>query len=580
MLNGKIRILPEDVIDEIAAGEVIERPSSVVKELLENSIDAKASRIDIFLVEGGKKQIVVVDDGEGMCKSDLEVCYLRYSTSKIHSTQDLTKIGTYGFRGEALASIASVSLLKIASREKDSDSGYELKIKRGHLIDGIVPVAMPIGTSVSVSEIFYDVPARLKFLRSEFTEYQHCARVIKELALVKSDIRFFLYHNGKLVTQYILPKVRGRLEECLKPNWQIVEISESCDDVKIYALLSEPCLMSDRGELYIYVNGRSVKNRELFAVIRKAYSESLGAHHEPCGAVFLEIRKDWVDANVHPQKTEVRCYQVERVFNWIKSIIRKNISINRTIMKIDFPLDSNATYLSEPLNNYNQIIIESKSSFSNKSHPSTIPKTEKVEQLAFEETKPHIKFIGQVKNSYILLEDATGLIIVDQHALHEKKRFHAIKDAYNLGSVNSQKLLIPKIINLKEELIQVFEKNTSLFESFGFDMEHFGSGDLVVKAYPELIDETLIEEIITECLYELMNETTNSENIMQKHFNSVFAKIACKSAVTANSRLSFEEVNGLINDIFDLKESLTCPHGRPILFRIDYSEIEKHFGRT
>lgn len=321
----QIRRLTEVVINQINAGEVIERPSNVAKELLENSLDAGATHIEVSLKDGGMTEILVKDNGTGIPASDLALAVERHATSKLSDLNELLAISSFGFRGEALASIASVSNLVLRSSIESEGGGAEIRVEYGIPSDP-VPVAGSRGTSVWVSDLFGRVPARKKYLRSVQTELAYISRVVKEAALAHPQVAFYLYHQGELLHAYPVNDLRARFWTCLKPLWEPIEIEEVQEKLGLCAFLSPPEASDQRTELFLFINARPVKNRTLIAAVRNAYADLLGKGHEPTGVVFLKMAFDVVDVNAHPQKAEVRCLNQERLYSWLYQAVRKALS--------------------------------------------------------------------------------------------------------------------------------------------------------------------------------------------------------------------------------------------------------------
>ena len=319
----RIQRLPDDLINQIAAGEVVERPSSIIKELVENSLDAGSTRIDILLKDGGIQEISIVDNGVGIPESDLPLAVERHATSKVRTFSDLTQISSFGFRGEALASIASVSELELTSRTAEMSKAACLRVSYSQLSTPLTYQASPPGTRVTMQRLFDRVPARLKFLRSPGTEFSHCAKVVREVALGNPEIAFFLHHQGKLVHSYAPGDRRSRFQDCFKPPWEPLHFSESTEEIAVEGFLSPPQWVADRGELLLYINGRPIRHKTLTSAVRNAYQKTFGPHHEPSGVLYLDIQKDWVDVNVHPQKWEVRLLRQESVYAWLLTQVRR-----------------------------------------------------------------------------------------------------------------------------------------------------------------------------------------------------------------------------------------------------------------
>ncbi len=469
----RIQRLPENLINQIAAGEVVERPASVVKELVENSLDAGATRLDILLKDGGISEIQIIDNGSGMPPEDLTLSVERHATSKLRTESDLEAIATFGFRGEALASIASVSEIEVKSRLPSASQGYRVQIHFGISQGEVEPVGAPVGTSITVRNLFERVPARQKFLRSLATEFSHCSRIVKELALGSPGVSFFLQHQGKRVSQFVSPTREGRVRECLKPNWEPFPIGAEADGLKLDAYLSPPHLSQEKGELYLYINKRPVRNRGLFSAFRHGFSSALGPSHEPSGVVYLEIRLDWVDVNVHPQKWEVRCLGQEKIFGWLQATVRKALSQVPAPQLVAQPSPPSAS----PVTHRDR-----------EPHYFTLPPTTRL-----------LRYLGKLQSSHLVCEDARGVLLVDPRALSEHIHLEQLK---RLGSIPVRSLSLPASFPWKRTHSPSWRKNGNELREAGFEMEYFGDGDVAVKSCPASIPDPNLEAAFREILQE------------------------------------------------------------------------------
>lgn len=580
--TGQIRVLPEVLINQIAAGEVVERPASIIKELVENSLDAGATRVEIRLWNGGLEKIQILDNGSGMSEADLALCLTRHATSKIQEAIDLEKISTFGFRGEALASIAAVSQIEIRSRQPESQAGYSVEADFGLMLAPPKPVGCPSGTSITVSNLFSRLPGRLKFMRSQGTESSHCSRVLKEIAAGNSETQFFLTNQDKKVLEFVTSTRAKRFAECFRPAWEPMHVKEENEEASLEAYLLPPHAIQDRGEVWFYVNRRPVRNRGLLAAVRQAYLSTLGPHHEPSGAVFLDIRADWVDVNVHPQKTEVRCYRQESLFPWIVSAIKKAIGAQRTMYSI---APSAPAAISEDSLSEGSLL-----SFS-PVPPRFDPRiSEQVPLMPWQPAPPAahneepsaswLTYLGQIKASYLVCESETGLVLVDQHALHEKVRTEELKKRFTAGDLAVQKFLLPKVLSLPTDLLPVLEENAEALSKFGFEVELFGRHEAVLRSRPELIEEKDAPKVLEEVLRAIATERMKPQDILNQSLHRLLATMACHSAIRANHILSSWEAQSLLNRLDRLEMGWTCPHGRPILFELSYQQIEHHFERA
>ncbi len=585
---SRIHRIPDILVNQIAAGEVVERPASALKELVENSLDAGCRRIEVLLNEGGMAELTVIDDGSGIHPDDLALCLERHATSKIRASDDLESIATYGFRGEALASIASVAEVELKSRTAGASSALFLAMHYGESQGEPRPVGAPQGTSITVRNLFARLPARQKFMRSASTEFSHCARVVKELAVGNPQVSFALHHQGRRVNAYVAPTREGRIQEAFSWTWKPLRVEEYADGLSIDAFLTPGDRTSDRGELLLYINQRPVRNRGLLQAVRQAYSSTLGPHHEPSGVVYLDIRKDWVDVNVHPQKTEVRCLRQENLYSWLLAAIRKAISTQPSIRSLHVPAVSSAPLPPmAPLESYQpptayvrpvQIALDdtSETLFADR-----VAEPSAAYEAAAPVTPPprQWRYLGQAKAAYLICEDAQGVLLVDQHALHEKFRFEELRRKVETEGLGSQRLLLPRILRLPSDLAPLMEECHAELARFGFEIEGFGDGDWAIKALPELVSETEAEAIVLETLREIRKAEQSAAEVTSRALTPVLATIACHSVVRAGQVLSPFEAEALLENIDALELGWTCPHGRPVVFRVGYNDIEKHFER-
>jgi DNA mismatch repair protein MutL len=505
----KIKALSEDLINKIAAGEVVERPASVIKELMENSLDAGATRIDVLLKEGGLTEIAIIDNGCGMGEEDLLLSVERHTTSKISSMADLEAIASFGFRGEALSSTASVSDLEIFSREQNQDAANALRVVFGEK-EPLRPAGTPFGTAVYVRHLFARVPARRKYLRSAATEFSYCSKIVREIALGNPQVSFSLTHNGRQIGNWISPTREKRVVDCLKPDWDPLFFHDETEGIRYEAILSPTTLLQERGELYLFLNGRPVRNRSLLAAVRNSYAEALGSHHEPSGAVYLDIEHSWVDVNVHPQKWEVRCLRQERVYQWLNASLRKLVSQNK---------------------------------------PASLPEEKEVPDLELNLPLSRFRYLGQVKSTYLVCEDSGGVILVDRKALQEKLQLQKLKTALDRGSIPSEPLSVPKILHLE------ISKKAEL-EKLGFDLEEFSEGDVVLKGKPVPLTESEAEAALKEMLVEFTLE---------------------KGLETLARHIPDVDANSLLLDLEKTESDWTSSAGKPILYRLSFESIQKHF---
>ncbi len=560
-----IRILPEKVASQIAAGEVVDRPASVVRELIDNSIDAGADRIVLSIEKGGKRAIKVSDNGSGISRDDLLLCVERHATSKIKTVSDLFSVKSLGFRGEALPSIASVSRMQIISRPQDQLVGHRLKIAGGKLI-AIEEIGAPAGTIVEVKNLFFNLPARRKFLRAGKTESDYIIDMFSKVTLPYLDINFRLDHDGKTIMN--LPSSNQRLHRLSvlmgrKVAESITKAQERNLDMEISAYLAPSEFSRTRGDrLYIYVNDRNIRDRLVTKAIIEGYGQRLMKGQYPQAVVFIKIDPSKIDVNVHPAKQEVRFHNSREVFQIIVSTIEKALARSfhaftgkETIREVGF--------VSEPAWNYSQTAESTVAHVKTQVDESTIVKEE-------------IQVIGQFGNTYILCQTKEGLLIVDQHAAHERIVYENLKKGLQASKIEAQTLLVPHKIELamKEKRI-ILKKGTQLIR-FGIELDHFGGNTFLVRSVPAMLRNVQWDSFLSELIAELEKGNLGDDTVLDK----VLTVMACHGAIRAGHRMTNEEMIHLLSQLDEMDLPTNCPHGRPIFKHFTYYEIEKMFKRV
>jgi DNA mismatch repair protein MutL len=478
MTLSVIRQLPDDLINQIAAGEVVERPSSVLKELIENSLDSGATQIEIALKAGGLDEISVIDNGCGISPLDLPLSVQRHATSKIRKASDLEAIGTFGFRGEALSSICSVSQVTITSRTPQDAMGYQIVLDEGISQGALRMLAAPLGTQVVVSYLFKNTPARRKFLRSSHTELSHCQKIIKEIALGNPEVRFTLRNENRILATYLTLKRKDRFQECLKLPWSPLSVLETREEMTLEAYLSPPEYAVARSELFLYINGRPVRHRPFLSAIRTAFSDSFGFGREPIGACYLDLRKDWVDVNVHPQKWEVRCFHQESIYYWILSTLRKHFAQAMNLHKPTIPHPTPSPF-------------QSFRSFQSSRPSVNAPALPLTPNLS-----PSYPFTFLFKNNdFVVCQDTRGLLIAELAELELTAETRRLSTLWSHGQWPTEKLSIPKICRLPEKLRLRAEQHHTFLTHWGFESEGFGDGDFSLRSRPSFIPESILENV-------------------------------------------------------------------------------------
>lgn len=569
-----IRVLPEKVASQIAAGEVVDRPASVVRELIDNSIDAGADRIVVRIENGGKRLIKVSDNGVGMSRDDLLLCIERHATSKIETASDLFSVKTFGFRGEAIPSIASVSRMQIVSRTKGNLGGHKLKIAGGRLIS-IEETGAPDGTIVEVRDLFFNIPARRKFLRATKTETDHIIDITTRAVLPLSNIHFRLDESEKAVmnlpaSDEKLPRLSAIMGRNIAGS--MIDAHEINDELAITVYLAPSDQSRTRGDrLFVYVNGRYIRDRLVTRAVMEGYGQRLMKGRYPQAVVFMEIDPSKVDVNVHPTKQEIRFRNGRAVFSTIVYTIEKALARSlhtfpgQEWIKHDRRPNQGKGFdlVSEPMWNYAQA----------EQGIATPTRTGETDQPMVKEGP---KIIGQLGNTYIMCQVKDGLLMVDQHAAHERIVYENLKKGFDASKLEVQTLLTPYKLELtmKEKRI-VLEKGKDLTR-VGIELDHFGGCTFLLRAVPALLKNITWDSFISELIAELGEDKLEHETFLDK----VLTVMACHGAVRAGQRLNEEEIKHLFVQLEDMDLPTNCPHGRPIFKHFTYYEIEKMFKRV
>ncbi|MFM9851660.1 MAG: DNA mismatch repair endonuclease MutL [Sphingomonadaceae bacterium] len=581
-----IRRLPSGLVNRIAAGEVVERPASALKELVENAIDAGATRIDIRLVSGGIDLIDVSDDGSGMSSDDMALALERHATSKLPDDR-IEAVTTLGFRGEALPSIASVARMTIESRVRGAD-GWQRIVDNGDLAsEG--PAALPPGTRIRVENLFAKVPARRKFLRSERAEYAACVDVVKRLAMARPDIGFSLDHGGRRSLLVAAgdsgpDRVAALTDRALTGS--SVGLDFEREGIRLTGVAGLPTF--NRGvadHQYLFVNGRPVKDRLLAGAVRGAYADMLARDRHAVVALFLDVPSDAVDVNVHPAKTEVRFRDPALVRGMIVSGLRRALD---EVGQARMPLPSAAAlqnWQSEPLTSsapaWPTSAPQQRSVWDNRSHFKAPPPLARAEPAvaAPPEAISHPMGVarGQIAQTYIVAEAEDGLVIVDQHAAHERLVLERMRAAIEAGDAASQALLIPEVVELDEPACDRLEARIVDLAAFGLELERFGPAAVLVRATPAVLGHGDIQALVTDLADEL---AAHGEALsLKERIDAVAGTMACHGSVRAGRVLSVAEMNALLREMEVTPHSGQCNHGRPTWVKLAHGDIEKLFGR-
>lgn len=576
---SRVRILDDLVVNQIAAGEVVERPVSVVKELIENAIDAGATKVHIVIANGGRSSIQVIDDGSGMSKSDALLAIERFGTSKINSVDDIQEIATLGFRGEALPSIASVSRFSLSSKTA-SEKGVEITIDGGVIKDVVDKDAAP-GTRIEVKNLFFNVPARRRFLRAERTEAGLIKALVSDMALSFPKVRFILVSDGKEVRNFSKSASffeRVKQLKLFKSDPIVVEESRETVEGKISVLayLSQPSeAVSSALRLRLIVNGRSVRDKLLLRAIRDAFGTFLKPGKYPVGVIKLEVPASEVDVNVHPQKSEVRFRTPDLVYSSIHSSIKKALTETSTfdLLRRDHGFQDVIPIKRENSTSFNQQIVF---------EGNTAPRIEEERELVMEKKKVQklskARYLGQIFHCYLLMEGAGEFCVVDMHAAHERVTFYKLKKQFLEKTVAAQNFLVPELITLPSDRIEQFESFKPILEDIGIDAELFSDDQVAVRSLPALLGGVSAESIFNE-FFALPSWSDWKEELEVK-IDRVISRIACHGSVRSGRDLKAEEVYALLEDLEAAESSAFCPHGRPVVIKLSEYELECMFDRA
>ncbi len=610
--HRSIHILPKEVASQIAAGEVVERPASVVKELIENSIDADAQVIQVEVKNGGKSLINVIDDGIGMSKSDLELCVKPHATSKILTTEDLEHIYTFGFRGEALSSIASVSRLTITTRQKQSDNAWKIQVEFGREKD-VEAVGAPVGTQVKVEDLFLEIPARKKFLKRDSTELSHIAHVVRLFATAHPEIRFELISSNKEIFRSLLePKGSLVVSPLLGTEIasKLIEIRAQTDNINILGYISPPDeIRFNTKNFYFFINRRPIKSPLLWRATMDAYKGFIQKGSYPAGVIFIEVDPFLVDVNVHPTKQEVRFDEPERFYRLLYHSIKERLEFNSKEVFL-ISEDKNKEDSSKKNYDHSDTNLLERIGFFEK-EPSPIYKeieinrhdsSSHIEVLCKEESKlkgeskkldaflldisslkekpignlENLEILGQLANSFIICTDKDGLYLIDQHAAHEAILFKRIFDQIKNSQIVKQQLLMPEVLEYPLELIARLNEAKEVFKKVGLDVSDFGQGHIIVHSVPQiLIKDKAIKNSVKKLLDLVLDNPHLSKELLLRE---IAASLACHSAIKAGQRLHKDEIRKLLEEIVQEKVH-HCPHGRPIALKLDLDDLYKGFKR-
>lgn len=581
---GNIVLLDDLTINKIAAGEVIERPANVVKELVENSIDAGANNIVIEVKNGGKTFIKITDNGKGIRQDDMAISLERHATSKIRKVEDLEKTYTMGFRGEALASISAISTLTMQSKTKDEFTGTKIVAKAGNIIEA-EECGMQVGTTILVENLFFNTPVRYKFLKQDATEFRYIKEWVQKVALANPNISFRLLNDGKNVffsngNGNILDIIYLMYGKEIKEN--LLEVNYESDNIKVTGVIGNTLISRDnRKEQIIFLNKRNIKNNVLINSADQAFKGAVGIGKYGFYILNLDMPANFYDVNVHPTKMEVRFKDEDQIYKVVYHAIKS------TMLKFEFlGNNENEEHNEEYIENEYEFLTNEYSEKSSNSKSENQEQKEaehniianinsKNELLKREEARTvKYKYIGILFRTFIIIEVENEIFLIDQHAAHERVLYEKIKENYKKKvSQNSQMMLMPEVINLTHREMEFVKNNIEIFKNTGFDIEIFGENSVKINGIPDLEYKAKTQNIFMDILDEMLtNERTSIKDVEERFI----ATVACKAAVKANMDLSVPEVENLIQSLLSLNNPYTCPHGRPTTIKISKEYLEEH----
>lgn len=618
---ARIQLLSPRLANQIAAGEVVERPASVIKELLENSLDSGATRIEVDVEQGGVKLLRVRDDGCGISADDLPLALARHATSKIRDLEDLERVLSLGFRGEALASISSVSRLTLTSRTADAAEAWQVETEGRDMEARVQPAAHPVGTSVEVRDLFFNTPARRKFLRTEKTEFDHLQEVIKRLALARFDVAFHLRHNGKVVLALHPasdPASRGRrVASVCGPAFleQALPVEIERNGLHLWGWVGLPTFSRSQADLqYFYVNGRMVRDKLVAHAVRQAYRDVLFNGRHPTFVLFLDVDPAVVDVNVHPTKHEVRFRDNRMVHDFLYGTLHRALGDVRPEDQLAAPasvaqvtqvtgrdagefagqneMSLAASVMEQPQSQPAWRGVGAGYQATRSSATGNISEAQgayreffsplaETSVAALPESQDDVPPLGyalaQLKGVYVLAENAQGLVLVDMHAAHERIMYERLKIAMASEGLRGQPLLVPESIAVSQREADCAEEHAHWFQVLGFELQRLGPESLAIRQIPSLLKQAEATRLVQDVLADLLEYGTSDR--IQAHLNELLGTMACHGAIRANRRLTLPEMNGLLRDMEQTERSGQCNHGRPTWTQLGMGDLDKLFLR-
>lgn len=606
-----IKILSDQLISQIAAGEVVERPASALKELLENSLDAKSTEIKVSLMLGGIKQLKVADNGVGIDESDLALSLTRHATSKISTLEELESVGSLGFRGEALASIASISRTQVMSRAQAAKHAWSIH-SNGSEVSPIEPGALDAGTIINVSDLYFNTPARRKFLKKEATEFGHCEEAYTRVALSRPDVAFMLEHNGRVISRYTVSEPGKRFKEVLGTEFfaETIEVDEEAAGLRLWGVVAKPTFSRGRRDTqYVYVNGRFVRDKLIAHAIRQAYQDVLHHDRHPAFVLFLELDPNLVDVNVHPAKTEVRFRDGQAIHRFIFHALNKvlatptgesnAVTAGQAAHNPFSPAPvGNASY--PPHQSQINLAANQTPDFYQKLYGGINPAAtgfgeQSVAQAnapqdsnlngpaneASEDSYPLGFALAQVHGVYVLAQNQQGLVVIDMHAAHERIMYERLKNALDNKVVSMQPLLLPVSFNADRVEVatvnEILASGDDTLKQLGFDIAVLSPATLAVRAVPTLLQQADAVTLARDVLRELGE--FGASRVLTDQRNTLLGTMACHAAVRANRSLTIPEMNALLRDMEATERSGQCNHGRPTWFQVSMRDLDRMFMR-
>ncbi|MBN2282600.1 MAG: DNA mismatch repair endonuclease MutL [Deltaproteobacteria bacterium] len=601
MERRKIIVMPEELSSKIAAGEVIERPSSIVKELVENSIDAGATELVVDIEKGGKRSIRVADNGEGIDRQDVALVFERHATSKMYEFDDIYRTGLFGFRGEAINSIAAVSHVEILTRTDGSLSGVRA-VAEGAEVREITDVGCPVGTTVTVTRIFAATPARLKFLKRDATEQAHCLDVIARLALSHSGIRMLVRADGREVLS--IPQTDDTAQRAAfifgkDFRKRFLSVQGSRGSMHLKAYLSHPQFSrSNTREMFFFVNSRPVRDTFLHTAVMAGYRHVMEARRYPAVVLHVDMPPEDVDINVHPAKSEVRFQSPRELYGFVSDMVASALATGPVNEHAQTPVsppgvEKDAGYphagdVLKALRRYTISTGSDKKTFKGVFQRHGVPHGPVMTPGLYDSPGQEpgsregffssLQYLGQIAGTYLVFASGDELVLLDQHAAHERVLFERLKNSRDDTTLESQHLLIPEIITLNPAVFSRFSESMPLLQEAGFIVEPYGENTIAVKAVPTLLSQVSPALLITDVIDEF--STTGTAGNIDGRREKLYILLACRGAVKANTVLSDAEISALCRELDSISFAATCPHGRPLLVRITRTELERMFKRA